>query len=53
MFRAGETARPLVDVDLIYVCVDRGGTPMPWPVLVRERIRGFESVRPTEDPPVA
>jgi acyl-CoA thioesterase FadM len=53
MVRAGEPSRPLVDVDLIYVCVDRGGAPVPWPASVRDRIRRFESVRPAEDAPVA
>jgi len=49
MFRAGDTSRPLVDVELVYVCVDRSGTPVAWPEPMRDRIRRFEAVAPTEE----
>jgi acyl-CoA thioester hydrolase len=51
MFRADDTSRPLIEVELVYVCVDRRGTPTPWPPEIRERMRRYEAVAPTEEPP--
>ena len=48
MFRAGDTSRPLVEAELIYVCVDRSGGPVSWPVQLRERMHRFELVAPAE-----
>lgn len=49
MFRAGDASRPLVDAELVYVCVDGSGAPVSWPARMRERIRSFESVAPAEE----
>ena len=51
MFRADDTSRPRVEVELVYVCVDRRGVPTGWPQEIRERMRRFEAVAPTEEPP--
>ena len=49
MFRADDNSRPLVDAELIYVCVDRSGAPVAWPTQMRERMRGYEVVAPNEE----
>jgi len=51
MFRAGDASRPLVDAELVYVCVDGRGAPIAWPQEVRERIRRYEVVAPSEERP--
>ena len=51
LFRADDTSRPLVDVELVYVCVDHRGAPTAWPPEIRERMRRYEAVAPTEEPP--
>lgn len=48
MFRAGETARPLIDAELVYVCVDRTNSPVAWPEDLRRRIRAFEILAPAD-----
>jgi acyl-CoA thioester hydrolase len=48
MFRAAETHRSLIDVELVYVCVDGKGAPVAWPEHLRRRIRAFERVPPEE-----
>jgi acyl-CoA thioester hydrolase len=48
IFRAGEMARALAEVALVYVCVDRGNTPMSWPEELRRRIRDYETVAPQQ-----
>jgi acyl-CoA thioester hydrolase len=50
IFRADDTSRPLVDLEVVYVCVDRRGQPLAWPQEMRERMRRFEAVPPAEDP---
>jgi acyl-CoA thioester hydrolase len=49
MFRAGEPTRRLVDVELVYVCVDRNGAPVAWPQEIRRRMRDYERVAPSEE----
>jgi len=44
MFRAEETARALVEAELVYVCVDAGAAPLAWPAQMRQRICAFEGV---------
>ena len=51
MFRADDTSRPLVAVELVYVCVDRRGVPTAWPPEIRERMHRYEAVAPAEEPP--
>jgi acyl-CoA thioester hydrolase len=51
IFRAAETARALVDAELVYVCVDRAGAPVAWPQRMRAAIRGFEVTAPAEAGP--
>jgi len=51
LFRADDTARALVEVELVYVCVDRRGAPTAWPLEIRERMRRFEAVAPAEEAP--
>jgi acyl-CoA thioester hydrolase len=53
MFRADDSSRPLIEMELVYVCVDGRGTPTAWPQEIRERMRRFEAVAPTEDEPRA
>ena len=48
MFRSTDTAEPLVDAELVYVCVDRSGAPVAWPQDMRGRIRDFEVTAPAE-----
>lgn len=48
IFRADDTSRPLVDVEVVYVCVDRHGAPVAWPQQLRERMRAHEVVAPAE-----
>jgi acyl-CoA thioester hydrolase len=48
MFRAAEPASPLIEVALVYVCVDAGNSPVSWPHELRRRIRDFEAVAPAE-----
>jgi acyl-CoA thioester hydrolase len=50
MFRADDTSRPLVDVELVYVCVDRRGVPAAWPQEIRDRMHRHEAVAPAEEP---
>ena len=50
MFRANDTSRSLVDVELVYVCVDRRGLPAAWPQEIRDRMRRHEAVAPAEEP---
>jgi acyl-CoA thioester hydrolase len=50
MFRADDTSRPLVDAEVIYVCVDRSGAPVAWPPPMRERMRAYEIEAPIEEP---
>ncbi len=52
MFREDDAGRPLVDVELVYVCVDGRGLPAAWPAPIRERVRRFEAVAPSEETPV-
>lgn len=53
MFRVDDSSRPLIEMELVYVCVDGRGTPTAWPQEIRERMRRFEAVAPTEDEPRA
>jgi len=46
-----DTSRPLVSVELVYVCVDRRGAPTAWPPEIRERMHRYEAVAPAEEPP--
>jgi acyl-CoA thioester hydrolase len=46
--RAADEARALVEAELVYVCVDRGGASAPWPAALRERIAAFETVAPAQ-----
>jgi acyl-CoA thioester hydrolase len=49
MFRLNEPAVPLVDAELIYVCVDLvSGATTPWPPPARERMRDYETLSPVE-----
>ena len=48
IFRADDPSRPLVDAEVVYVCVDLGGAPVPWPETMRERMRRYEIVTPAE-----
>lgn len=48
MFRAADTGAALVDAEIVYVCVGAGGTPVPWPEPMRQRIRDFEPMAPEE-----
>lgn len=50
MFRADDESRPLVDAEVVYVCVDRSGAPLAWPREMRERMRRYEAVAPQEEP---
>jgi acyl-CoA thioester hydrolase len=50
LYRADDTSRPLVDVELVYVCVDRHGAPTGWPQEIRERMRRYEALAPAEEP---
>lgn len=50
MFRADDTSRPLLDAEVVYVCVDRSGAPIAWPPQMRERMRAYEVVAPIEEP---
>jgi acyl-CoA thioester hydrolase len=47
IFRADDTAQPLIDAELVYVCVG-GGAPRPWPQEIRARVRGYEALAPLE-----
>jgi acyl-CoA thioester hydrolase len=50
IFRRGDTGRPLIGVELIYVNADAvAHKAKPWSTRVRERIRAYESVAPEED----
>jgi acyl-CoA thioester hydrolase len=52
-FRADATDTPLVEAELIYVCVDAATTkPTHWPAAIRERISEFELVAPLAAPVV-
>ena len=51
MFRADDTSRPLVEVELVYVCVDGRGLPVAWPQEIRDRMRRYEALAPVEEPP--
>jgi len=48
MFRADDASRPLVDAEVVYVCVDLRGASVPWPEQMRERMRRYEIVTPIE-----
>ena len=49
IFRRGERAKPLIDAELVYVNVDPAEkTSLPWPEPVRDMIRRFERLAPTE-----
>ncbi len=48
IFRADDPSRPLVDAEVVYVCVDRAAAPVAWPPELRERMRRFEAVAPVE-----
>ena len=41
--------KPLVDVDLVYVCVDTQGAPVPWPAAIRRAIGDFEPRPPAQE----
>lgn len=43
MFRAGAGDSMLVEARIVYVCVDAGGAPVPWPDELRGRIAAFET----------
>jgi acyl-CoA thioester hydrolase len=47
-FRSADAAQPLVDAELVYVCVDRSGAPVAWPQEMRGRIRDYEFAAPAE-----
>lgn len=49
-YRADDTSRPLVDAEVVYVCVDRSAAPVAWPPQMRERMRAYEVVAPIEEP---
>jgi len=49
-YRAEDTSRPLVDAEVVYVCVDRSAAPVAWPPQMRERMRAYEVVAPIEEP---
>ncbi len=50
MYRRGETARPLITAELVYVNADTATlSSAAWPKTFRERIRGFE-IRPPDEP---
>lgn len=49
MFRTDDTMTPLIDAELVYVCVDpAAGEATPWPEAARRRMREFETVAPLE-----
>ncbi len=49
IFRADDTAKPLIDAELVYVCVELGsGAVLAWPEPVRERMRAYETLAPVE-----
>jgi acyl-CoA thioesterase FadM len=48
MFRSADAAQPLVDAELVYVCVDRSGAPVAWPQEMRGRMRDYEFTAPAE-----
>lgn len=48
MFRADDPSTALAEVELVYVCVDRGNKAVSWPDELRRRIRGYETVLPEE-----
>jgi len=49
-YSADDTSRPLVDAEVVYVCVDRSAAPVAWPPQMRERMRAYEVVAPIEEP---
>lgn len=49
MYRADDTAAPLVGAELVYVCVDAAGSAtMSWPDAARQRMRAYETLAPLE-----